>query len=174
MTNDVFFDTDGISAFMWVGETNIIVELYGGNIVFPGEVYRELSNPKTPHLKGKADQLIKAGYARIETIEVGSSAYIVLKGLNTDINGPMIGKGESAAIALAYTQHGIMASNNLKDISPYIKKYGIINITSLDILKEAERQGIINDSNAESIWRAMKVSGMLLPSGTYAENRGDL
>ncbi|MEA3423983.1 MAG: hypothetical protein U9Q80_09345, partial [Bacillota bacterium] len=35
----------------------------------------------------------------------------------------IIGKGEAAAIALAKTYNGVLASNNLKDISKYVEKY---------------------------------------------------
>lgn len=58
MTRKVFFDTDGISAFMWAHGVNVIAELFGPNIVFPGEVYDELSNPVVPQLKAMADELI--------------------------------------------------------------------------------------------------------------------
>lgn len=173
MTEKVFFDTDGISAFMWAHEVNVIAELFGPNIVFPGEVYDELSNPVVPQLKAMADELISSGVAKVVRIEFGSSEYIVLRGLSEDNNGPIIGKGESAAIALAYVNKGIMASNNLKDIAPYIKKYGLINMTSLDIFKLAEERGIIEECEAESIWREMKRRGIMLPPGSYTENKGN-
>ena len=55
MTNDMFFDTDCLSSFLWIDDTNIIEALYGGNIVLPDQVYLELSNPRVPHLKMRAD-----------------------------------------------------------------------------------------------------------------------
>ncbi len=30
MTNELFFDTDCLSAFLWINDTNILHELYGG------------------------------------------------------------------------------------------------------------------------------------------------
>lgn len=55
MTDDLFFDTDCLSAFLWINETNILNELYGGRIVLPEPVYQELSNPCIPHIKQRAD-----------------------------------------------------------------------------------------------------------------------
>ena len=42
MTDDLFFDTDCLSAFLWINDTNILHELYGGRIVLPEPVYQEL------------------------------------------------------------------------------------------------------------------------------------
>lgn len=40
MTNDLFFDTDCLSAFLWINDTSILHELYGGQIVLPEPVYQ--------------------------------------------------------------------------------------------------------------------------------------
>ncbi len=51
MTNDMFFDTDCISSFLWINDTNILQALYAGKIVLPDPVYQEMSNPCIPHIK---------------------------------------------------------------------------------------------------------------------------
>lgn len=51
MTDDLFFDTDCLSAFLWINDTNILHELYGGRIVLPEPVYQELSN-RVFHISG--------------------------------------------------------------------------------------------------------------------------
>lgn len=53
MTDDLFFDTDCLSAFFWINDTNILHELYGGRIVLPEPVYQELSN-RAFHISGSA------------------------------------------------------------------------------------------------------------------------
>ncbi len=171
MTKKVFFDTDCISSFFKVGERNIIEDLFNARIVFPEEVYEELSNPKVPYLKKQADELIENGTATIEAIMVGSNAYIIFRKLTHPFNNPMIGKGEGAAIALAYTKNGILASNNLKDVARYVKEYNLEHYTSLNILVMAEEKGLLSDLECESIWREMKMKGIRLPEGTYAENK---
>ena len=46
LTEPLFFDTDCISAFLWVDNESILAKLFPGRIVIPKEVYDELSNPK--------------------------------------------------------------------------------------------------------------------------------
>jgi hypothetical protein len=43
MTDKLFFDTDCISAFLWVKEENIILKLYPGKIILPKPVLNELT-----------------------------------------------------------------------------------------------------------------------------------
>jgi len=113
MTKDLFFDTDCLSAFLWINDTNILEALYGGNIVLPDPVYRELSNPRVPQLKKRADALIDKKMASIQTIEADSEEYKLYRSLvKGDKENKAIGKGEAAGIALASTYNGILASNN--------------------------------------------------------------
>ena len=42
MTEPLFFDTDCISAFLWVNNESILSKLFPGRIVIPKEVYDEL------------------------------------------------------------------------------------------------------------------------------------
>lgn len=58
MTDDLLFDTDCLSAFLWINDTNILHELYGGRIVLPEPVYQELSNPCIPHIGQRTDLLL--------------------------------------------------------------------------------------------------------------------
>ena len=58
MTDDLFFDTDCLSAFLWINDTKILHELYGGRIVLPEPVDQELSNPCIPHIGQRTDLLL--------------------------------------------------------------------------------------------------------------------
>jgi hypothetical protein len=75
MTDNLFFDTDCLSAFLWVGNENILVNLYGNRIIVPKQVYDELSRPFIPHLKQKTDNLIQSGYADVGHMLVGSEEH---------------------------------------------------------------------------------------------------
>jgi len=102
MTDEYFFDTDCLSAFLWINDVNILKELYGGRIIFPGPVYDELSNPAIPHLKKRADNLLEDKSATDLEIEVGTEEYTVYQSLVRGEDGnKQIGKGEAAGIALA-------------------------------------------------------------------------
>ncbi len=170
MTNDYFFDTDCISAFLWINDTNILKELYGGRIVFPSPVYDELSNPAIPHLKQRADVLIEDQSATIRQLDFGTDEYRLYKTLieekGTD---KAIGKGEAAGIALAKTYNGVLASNNYKDIAPYIEKYKLKHIDTGQILLEALDNGLITEDDGNSIWQRMLAKNRLLPTATFTE-----
>ena len=51
MTEKYFFDTDCLSAFLWVREESILAKLYAGKIILPAQVYNELQ--RVPHLLAK-------------------------------------------------------------------------------------------------------------------------
>ncbi len=75
MIDDLFFDTDCLSAFLWVNNTNILHELYGGKIVLPEPVYQELANPSIPHIKQSADNMIRTKDISVKTIELDTEEY---------------------------------------------------------------------------------------------------
>lgn len=77
MTDSLFFDSDCISAFLWVREQNLLTLLYPGKIIIPKAVYDELSYPTTPQLKQRIDQLLQNGDASLAAIEVGTDEFIL-------------------------------------------------------------------------------------------------
>ncbi|HBH13529.1 MAG TPA: hypothetical protein DDX29_10520 [Clostridiales bacterium] len=103
MIDSLFFDSDCISAFLWVNEQNLIALLYPGMVVIPKPAYNELSYPTTPHLKQRIDYLINNNQATLEAIHVDSDAYALYQKLTTspDEGHKVIGPGEAAPIALA-------------------------------------------------------------------------
>lgn len=170
MTDDYFFDTDCLSAFLWINDTNILEELYGGRIVLPGPVYNELCNPCIPHLKRRADTLVTKGVAIIQEIKLGTDEYFLYDSLVKGVNGrKQIGKGEAAGIALAKQYKGILASNNYKDIAPYINEYGLRHIDTGSILKEALDKGLITEDDGNTIWQKMLDRNRWLPADSFSE-----
>jgi len=127
LTDSLFFDTDCISAFLWVRNESLLAQLYPGRIVIPRPVYNELSNPRIVHLKVRIDALVSTGQAEIVKIIVGTQEYNMFYKLTVepDKGQKLIGKGEAAPIALAKENGGIVASNNLSDIGDYVKEFSI-------------------------------------------------
>ncbi|MDD3350321.1 MAG: hypothetical protein PHC40_05710 [Eubacteriales bacterium] len=81
----------------------------------------------------------------LQNINVDSDIYALYQKLTTtpDEGHKIIGPGEAASIALAKSVGGVVASNNLKDISSYIDEYELKHITTGDILIEAmEKESI--------------------------------
>ena len=175
MTNELYFDTDCISAFLWINNTNILHELYGGKMVLPEPVYQELSNPCIPHLKQQADQLVNAKDVSIKTIDLGTEEYKIYNDLINGADGRIIiGKGEASGIALAKTYNGILASNNYKDIKTYIDEYNLRHIDTGHILKEALDKGIITELDGNNIWSQMLSKRRMLPARSFTEYLGSI
>ena len=139
MTDSIFFDTDCIGAFLWVGAENLLEKLYFGKIVIPKEVYDEFNKPSIIHLKDRIDQLVANGSATIVSMEITTEEYALYKSLTTGCESgcKIIGKGEAAAISLAKKYNGVLGSNNLGDIKYYVDKFNLKHITTADILVEA-------------------------------------
>lgn len=169
MIEKYFFDTDCLSAFLWVREESILAALYAGKIILPAQVYIELQ--KVPHLQAKVDILKNRGDLRIESMETGSAEYHDYLQMTTSPEEGMriIGRGEAAGIAMAKHRNGTLASNNLRDIRPYVEKYVISHITTGDILIEAMNAGIITETEGNSIWADMIRKRRKLPTSTFSE-----
>ena len=148
MTEPLFFDTDCLSAFLWVNNQSLLAQLYPGRVIIPSQVYAELSVPSIPQLKQRIDAMINSGSARIETIQADTKEYRLYRKLvcKPDPGHVIIGSGEAAAIVLAKEQGGILASNNLRDISVYVSEFGLQYMTTGDILKEALDRGLITET----------------------------
>lgn len=170
MTKKLFFDTDCLSSFLWVNNTNILQELYGGVIVLPDPVYQELSNPSILHIKQRVDKLITSRDVSVKEIEEGSEEYkLYTKLVHGEEGKKNIGRGEASGIALAKTYNGILASNNYKDIAPYIEKYNLKHIDTGMILVEALKKGIITEEDGNLIWSKMLKRKRRLPADSFTE-----
>lgn len=171
MTKELFIDTDCIAAFLWVEEQSILSQLYGGNIIIPKQVYNELSYPGTPHLKQRVDNLVQAGEAQILDMDIDSEEYKTFLELtqNPSPGHRIIGDGEAAAISLAKINDGILASNNLRDISQYVAEYSLKHITTGDIMVEAYNKGIITESQGNAIWASMLLKRRKIGASSFSD-----
>ena len=169
LTEKYFFDTDCLSAFLWVREESILARLYAGRIILPTQVYNELQ--RVPHLLSRVDTLKNKGDLFVESMEAGSEEYNDYLKMTTKPEAGMriIGRGEAAGIAMAKQRDGTLASNNLSDIRPYVEKYNISHITTGDILIEAMDAGIITEVEGNIIWSYMIQKRRMLPATTFSE-----
>lgn len=171
VTEPLFFDTDCLSSFLWVKREDIFLDQYSGKINLPEAVFVELSNPRIPHLKNRVLKLWKAGNIKITKILANTEEFeLYYKFTLSPIKGQKrIGKGEAAALALAKVYNGIIASNNLKDISHYIKLYGLKHVTTGSIMTEALNRKYINESMGNQIWSEMIRRRRMLPTKTFTD-----
>lgn len=169
MTEKYFFDTDCLSAFLWVRGESILARLYAGRIILPTQVYNELQ--RVPHLLARVDTLKNNGDLTVESMEAGSEEYNDYLQMTTSPETGMriIGRGEAAGIAMAKQRDGTLASNNLRDIRPYVEKYELSHITTGDILIEAMYAGIITEAEGNTIWSDMIRKRRMLPTTSFSE-----
>ncbi len=169
MTDEYFFDTDCLSAFLWVRGESILSQLYAGHIILPAQVYDELK--KVPHLFAKVDLLKSNGDLAVKSMEVDSAEYHDYLQMTTAPEEGMriIGSGEAAGIAMVKKYGGTIAGNNLRDISPYVNKYRLKHITTGDILIEAVNSGIITGTEGNTIWSNMLRKRRVLPTATFSD-----
>ena len=85
-----------------------------------------------------------------------------------------IGRGEAGGIALAKTYDGILASNNYKDIAPYIEKYNLKHTDTGQILREALDTRLITESEGNNIWAQMLAKRRKLPANSFSEYLADV
>lgn len=169
MTDLYFFDTDCISAFLWVRDESILAQLYSGRIILPQQVYDEIK--AVPHLLNRVDTMKNAGQLSVQNIMYGAEEYSDYCGLaiSPPAGETIIGKGEAAAIALVKKHNGVLASNNLRDVKKYIEKYHLKHITTGDILAEALKRGIITENEGNVIWGNMLNKRRMLPTSTFSD-----
>lgn len=169
MTEPLFLDTDCLSTFLVVGQENLVLRLYAGRIGIPQQVYEELK--KVHFMKSKVDALRQAGKVVLYQISAGTvEGDLYFKLTNKPDQGyKVIGSGEAAAITLTKQYNGILGSNNMRDILPYIRLYHLQHRTSADIMAEALDQHLISEGQGNVIWRDMRQRNRKLPVDTFTE-----
>ncbi len=175
----VISDTDFLSGFLWRGEFGIVVKVFAGmdmDIVVPQAVIDELSysmRTKTRladvllRLNEKKEKKQGQGEIYIQDIELFSEA-----GLKYEELKKTLGKGEAAALSmLCYSDRRFtcLASNNLKDVGDYVRRYGIELWTTAEVLDQAVSMGILTENRAEKLWDKMYEDGLYLPTKTFGE-----
>lgn len=171
MTETLFFDTDCLSSFLWVGREDIILLRYHGRIVIPQFVYDEFCRPGVQHLCRKLDNMLSAkAVIRMEIMQGTAEAKLFRCLTKTPDQGrPAIGKGEASALVLAKAHGGIIASNNLRDIKAYATEFGIPILTTADIMVEAFTDYFITQEVGDAIWKDMLLKRRKLPAGSFSD-----
>ena len=169
MTDLIYFDTDCLSSFLWVGREFLLIRLYKDRIFLSQQVYREIV--RIPSLKIKVNQLIQSKEFTLSDFQVGSPEHILYTELTENpIKGrKIIGNGEASVICLAKCRDGIVGSNNFKDIWEYLDFYHLRHIATADILYEALENGLISLRESNTIWRDMRNKNTWLPEETFSD-----
>lgn len=174
MTDDlIFFDNDCFSNFLDLQKADILLSLFPGRIVIPFEVYHELKNEGTPALiRNQVDQLEKSGGIVIPPpfCDDYEYDYECFASLTEPEDGSFgIGKGEAAALVYALMNKATIASNNMRDVSTFVKRYKIKQMTTGYILCEAISKSIITIEEAASLWTLLIMLGNKLPTDDFSD-----
>ncbi len=117
------------------------------------------------------NNLIADGKIEVVVLERKSAEAKIYRKLtqDPDIGDKKIGSGEAAAIALAYTNKGILASCNYRDVWRYIQKYNLKYTDVAETLYYAIEHHYIDIDEAENVWAAMKQRKRRLPEGSFSD-----
>lgn len=166
-----YFDSDCLSAFLVVQKLSIPVMLYKGNVYIPRIVYNEVTDSRNCGYEDQLSRYINKGLIKLIDFEpyddVGKLYYQLVQ--NPEDGFKAIGRGEAAAIALAKNNKGILASNNLNDVSQYVKKYSLDHVTTGMIIYQAVQDEVITEEEAETMWDEMVNNWCKLGAKTYKE-----
>ena len=176
LNKPVFSDTDCLECFLFVGAGYILEALFS-KITIPEQVYNELTDKGTPQIIKTNFNNFKKGFVEIKDIEFASQEYVTYKSIEKGFwskTNSVCGPGESAALALAYLNNGIIASNNLQDVEEYIESLDIELITSSMILTEAFERNIVSENTANLLWKEMIKNGIKLPRYSFTKYYNEL
>jgi predicted nucleic acid-binding protein len=176
LNKPVFYDADCLECFLFVDAGYILEELFS-KIIIPEQVYDEIMFENTPTVVKKNFEKLKKGFVEIREISFASQEYYTFRLIREGCwskTGQVCGPGESAAMALAHLNNGIVASNNLSDVSEYVESLDIELITSSMILTQAVKKEIITESTANSLWVDMIGNGIDLPKDSFSEYYDEL
>lgn len=176
LNKPVFYDTDCLECFLFVDAGHILEKLFT-KIVIPEQVYAELMDNNTPPIVKTNFKKLKDGFVETREIPFMSQEYttynLIKKGFWSQ-TGKCCGDGESAAMALAYLNNGIVASNNLSDVEEYIESLDIELITSSMILSKAVEKDIVSENTANGLWKGMVDEGIVLPRDSFTDYYDEL
>ena len=168
----IVFDNDCISSFLWIKRLDIINDLFPNQIIIPQSVYDELNKIKSPQYRFVFNDLksqILKGNFKLRNITIPSREFNEYFNLISMKNPKRIGKGEAAAIVMARALNGTLASNNLRDILPYVGNNKLPYVCTKDLLYLSYEKNYISLEEGFQIWNDMKRKKRKLPNYDFKE-----
>ena len=168
----IFQDSDCLICFLETNEEIVLKNLFE-KILIPYSVYSELTRPKSPDIvKKNLQSLINEGFVEIIQIEFGSNEFKTFENISSGkfTSGEIVGRGESAAIALAIEYNGIVASNNLRDVVFFSNHFKVPILTSSMIMAFSLELKLMTKDELEIIWqKILNNTKQKLPKQTFDE-----
>ena len=140
----------------------------GYQFIAPKEVETELKRREEGIVR-RFNSLKKSKIIEILEMQVDDTAYLIKFMLGQPTREHRrIGPGEAAAIALCADRRGILASNNMRDVSQHTHNQKLKHITTSRVLGQAYSTGLIDIDKAERIWADMLSYRTFLPDKSFA------
>lgn len=151
----ILLDCDVIIHFIKAGKQLLLPKIFPDQFVILDKVKSELDKRKS-NLVTINNFL---SWSKIPIVQMPSGMdilreYMMLKKTK--------GEGEAACMAVARYTRDYIASSNLKDIANYCSEHSIVYLTTMDILLEAYKLGIMDEAECDQFIYEVKSKGSIL------------
>lgn len=154
----ILLDCDVIIHFTKAGQQLLLPKIFPDRFVILDKVKAELDKRKKSIVA--LDNFIE--WAKIEVIPFPKDKAIIMEYARLKTN---MGDGEAACMAVAKHTKDYIASSNLKDIKEYCDYFGIVYLTTMDILLEAYHKGVLNETECNTFIQEVKAKDSKLIDG---------
>ena len=154
----ILLDCDVIIHFTKAGQQLLLPKIFPNRFVILDKVKAELDKRKKSMVA--LDNFIE--WSKIEVVAFPKDIAIIKEYAKLKYN---MGDGEAACLAVAKHTKDFIASSNLKDIKDYCVHYGIVYLTTMDILLEAYRNGLLNEDACNTFIQEVKAKDSKLING---------
>lgn len=151
----ILLDCDVIIHFIKAGKQLLLPKIYPGRFVILDKIYDELMI--RPSNRIPVGNFIK--YTKIEVIPMPKNIEIIKE---YALLKKTKGVGEAACMAVARHTNEYIASSNLKDIRVYCEQHSIVYLTTMDILLEAYKLGMMSEVECDAFIKEVKSKDSIL------------
>ena len=151
----ILLDCDVIIHFIKAGNQLLLPKIYPGRFVILDKIYDELMT--RPSNRIPVGNFIT--YTKIEVIPMPKNIEIIKE---YAFLKKTKGIGEAACMAVARLTNDYIASSNLKDIRIYCEEHSIVYLTTMDILLEAFKLGIMSEVECDAFIKEVKSKDSIL------------
>lgn len=163
----VLVDSDVMIHLYKGDKLTLLHELFKGRVVILDRVVTELAAGKSSSMISAVENLLR--FKMIEVMTFPDEGRIRLE--YAKLEDKMLGKGESACMAVCRFYPHLIASCNIRDIDEYCTEHQIAYITTMDILCIALERNVMSSAECNEFINKVKKQGSNLPDMSIEEFR---
>lgn len=154
----ILLDCDVIIHFTKAGQQLLLPKIFPNRFVILDKVKAELDKRKKSIVA--LENFLE--WSKIAVIPFPKDKEILIEYARLKSN---MGDGEAACMAVAKHTKDYIASSNLNDIKAYCNYFGIVYLTTMDILLEAYHRGILTEVQCDTFIKEVKSKDSKLIDG---------